>query len=147
MGFTIQADGTITDVNILESSYPDLDEEAVRVVKGMPKWEPAKMGGKPVGSQFSIPINFRLQTIEDSNRDKQTTHPYFKLNKEGGAKLVVEPSNENDCDVRDLQAFRVDGKLLTQGMAIDMSDIESYRNYPPSEEFPGGWCDIKLKKK
>ncbi len=147
VGFTIQADGTITDVNILEGSWPDLDEEAVRVVKEMPKWEPATTGGKPVASRFSIPINFKLQTIEGPKSDKQTTHPYFKLNKEGEAKLVVGPSNEKDCDAREVQAFRVDGKLLTESMTIDMSDIESYKNYPPSAEFPGGLCDIKLKKK
>lgn len=37
-----------------------LQEEAVRVVSSMPKWVPGSQGGKPVGTQFSIPITFQL---------------------------------------------------------------------------------------
>jgi len=37
-----------------------LQEEAVRVVSSMPKWIPGSQGGKPVGTQFSIPITFQL---------------------------------------------------------------------------------------
>ncbi len=148
VGFTVQADGTIADVNILESSWPDLDEEAVRVVKGMPKWKPATIGGEPVLSQLSIPINFRLQTIDESEvMPHMKQENYIKLNKDDGVKLVIGASADNDCDVKDPQAFRVDGKLLTQSMTVDMSDIESYKTYPPSKEFPGGLCDIKLKNK
>ncbi len=149
VGFTIQADGAISDVRILESAWPDLDAEAVRVVKSMPKWQPATTGGIPVASQFSIPINFRLQSMNESEGmppiKKEET--YIKLSENGSAKLVVGPSEEKECDVGDTQAFRVDGKLLTESMTIDMSDIESYKVFPPSEEFPGGLCDIKLKKK
>lgn len=148
VGFTVQADGAISDVRILESAWPDLDAEAVRLVKSMPKWKPATNGGIPVASQFSIPINFRLQSMNESKaapRIKEET--YIKLSENGSAKLVVGPSGEKDCDVRDMQALRIDGKLLTESMTLDLSDIESYKTFPPSEEFPGGLCDIKLKKK
>lgn len=148
VGFIVQADGAISDVSILESSWPDLDDEAMRVVKAMPKWSPATVGGKPVASEYSLPINFRLQTMEESKAaPPMKEETYIKLSENGSAKLVVGPSGEKDCDVRDMQAFRVDGKLLTESMTLDLSDIESYKTFSPSEEFPGGLCDIKLKKK
>ena len=147
VGFIIQSDGSISDVKILESSWEDLDEEAMRVVKAMPKWTPATTDGKPVASQFSIPINFRLQ---DSSETKAVTPkeeaPFIKLSKNGEAKLMVGP-HEKDCEGSEIQAIRVDGKLLTEDMTIDFNDIETYETFPPSEEFPGGLCDIKLKKK
>lgn len=147
VGFIVQSDGSISDVWILESSWPDLDEEAMRVVKTMPKWTPATTDGKPVASQLSIPINFRLQ---DQSEAKATAPkeeaPFIKLSKNGGAKLMVGP-RDKDCEADGLQAVRVDGKLLTEGMTIDLSDIETSETFPPSEEFPGGLWDIKLKKK
>ncbi|MDE6521330.1 MAG: M56 family metallopeptidase [Muribaculaceae bacterium] len=147
VGFVIQSDGSISDVKILESSWPDLDEEAMRVVKAMPKWTPAMTDGKPVASQFSLPINFRLQ---DSSNAKAATPkeeaPFIQLSKNGGAKLMVGP-RDKDCEAADIQAIRVDGKLLTGDMTIDLSDIETSETFPPSEEFPGGLWDIKLKKK
>ena len=148
VGFIIQPDGTITDVNILESSWQDLDEEAMRVVKAMPKWNPATTDGKPVASQYSIPINFRLQNVEGARHaSPKQESPLIKISKNGGAKLIVGTSHDKDCEVKHIQAVRVDGELMTEGMTIDLSDIETYETYPPSEEFPGGLCDIKLKKK
>ena len=147
VGFIIQTDGSISDVKILESSWPDLDEEALRVVKGMPKWNPATTDGKPVACQVSIPINFRLQ---EQSEAKAVTHndgsPFIMLSKNGGAKLMIGPHDE-DCVVESIQAVRVDGNLLTESMVIDLSDIATSETFPPSEEFPFGLWDIKLKKK
>ncbi len=146
VGFIIQSDGSISDVKILESSWPDLDEEAMRVVKAMPKWTPATTDGKPVASQFSLPINFRLQDQSEAKAATPKEAPFIQLSKNGGAKLMVGP-RDKDCEAADIQAIRVDGKLLTGDMTIDLSDIETSETFPPSEEFPGGLWDIKLKKK
>ena len=147
VGFIIQSDGSISDVKILESSWPDLDKEAMRVVKAMPKWTPATTGGRPVASQFSIPINFRLQDSSESKAaSPKEEAPFIQLSKNGGAKLMVGP-HDKDCEVAEIQAIRVDGKLLTEDMTIDLSDIETSETFPPSEEFPGGLWNIKLKKK
>lgn len=58
--FVVNKDGTISDVSILKSVHPSLDMEALRVVRQMPRWTPAKNNGHPVSSYFSLPINFRL---------------------------------------------------------------------------------------
>ncbi len=59
--FVVDKDGSITDIEVLRSSGDaSLDNEAVRVIKSMPKWIPGMNKGKPVRVQYSVPINFRL---------------------------------------------------------------------------------------
>ena len=58
--FVVNMDSTITDVNVIKSVNPHLDEEAVRVVKAMPKWDPGKQRGEPVCVRFTLPVTFRL---------------------------------------------------------------------------------------
>ncbi len=59
--FQVCQDGTLCDARILKSVSPDIDKEALRVVKKMGKWKPALLGGKPVNSFFVLPINFYLE--------------------------------------------------------------------------------------
>lgn len=60
--FTVEKDGSITDIQVLRSSGDaSLDKEAKRVIQSMPKWSPGKQRGKPVRVSYTIPINFRLQ--------------------------------------------------------------------------------------
>lgn len=59
--FVIEKDGSITDINVVRSKGWGMDEEAVRVVKSMPPWKPAKQNGKTVRLKFTLPITFTLQ--------------------------------------------------------------------------------------
>ena len=59
--FVVEADGSITDVKVLRGIGGGCDEEAVRVVKMMPKWNAGKQSGKSVRVQFNLPIKFTLQ--------------------------------------------------------------------------------------
>ena len=58
--FSIEKDGSITDVSLARSVHKLLDEEALRVVKMMPKWKPGQIGGKNVKVQYNLPIVFSL---------------------------------------------------------------------------------------
>jgi protein TonB len=58
--FVIEKDGSISNVKVISSVYPDLDNEAVRVVKIMPKWKPGKQQGKAVRCMYNIPIRFAI---------------------------------------------------------------------------------------
>lgn len=58
--FDVNTDGTISNVQIVRPIDPDLEEEAVRVVKAMPAWQPAISNGTPVKSTFRLPVKFRL---------------------------------------------------------------------------------------
>ena len=61
---TIGEDGTIKEVEITQSVDPALDAEAIRVIKKMPKWEPAQLAGKAV--EYKIPLGF-LFKVEGSD--------------------------------------------------------------------------------
>ena len=62
VGFVVRKDGTVSDVHITKSAgHAVLDEEAMRVVKAMPAWEPGKQKGKPVNVKYNVPITFRLK--------------------------------------------------------------------------------------
>lgn len=61
VGFVVERDGSITDVNILRGVDPSLDREAMRVVKSMPRWNPGKQNGSAVRVKYQFPVSFRLQ--------------------------------------------------------------------------------------
>ena len=59
--FVVEVDGTITDIRVLRGIGGGCDEEAVRVVKNMPKWNAGKQRGQPVRVQYNLPVRFVLQ--------------------------------------------------------------------------------------
>ena len=59
--FIINKDGKVSDVRVVKSVSPELDEEAVKVVAASPKWKPAKHRGQKVRCSMTIPVEFRLE--------------------------------------------------------------------------------------
>lgn len=59
--FVVEVDGSISETKVVKSVDSSLDEEAIRVVKLLPKWNPAMLNGKPVRSKYTLPITFRLK--------------------------------------------------------------------------------------
>jgi protein TonB len=59
--FIIEKNGQISNVKVLRGLGGGLTEEAIRVVKLMPRWLPGKQNGKPVRVQFTLPIKFTLR--------------------------------------------------------------------------------------
>ncbi len=60
--FVVQKDGKVGEVVVLRGNDPDLDKEAVRVVKALPVFIPGKMNGQAVSVWYTVPINFKLQS-------------------------------------------------------------------------------------
>ena len=58
--FVVEKDGSLTDIKVLRDIGSGCGEEAVKVVKSMPKWKPAKQRGKIVRMQFTLPVSFTL---------------------------------------------------------------------------------------
>ncbi len=61
--FVVTKNGTVGEVKVLRSRDPDLDKEAVRVVKTLPKFVPGKMNGHAVNVWYTVPVTFKLQGI------------------------------------------------------------------------------------
>lgn len=60
--FTVETDGSITNIKVLRDIGGGCGQEAVRVVSMMPKWKPGTQRGKPVRVQFNLPIVFKHPT-------------------------------------------------------------------------------------
>jgi protein TonB len=58
----VEKDGSIGDAKVLRGIGYSCDEEALRVVKGMPKWIPGTQNGKAVRVQFNMPVKFKLES-------------------------------------------------------------------------------------
>lgn len=68
IAFTVETDGSITEICISKSSGNTLlDNEAIRVVESMPKWTPGEQSGKPVRVAFTLPVTFHLNNADKYN--------------------------------------------------------------------------------
>lgn len=61
--FVVTKDGSVGQVKVMRGKDPDLDKEAVRVVKSLPKFIPGKMNGQAVNVWYTLPISFKLQGV------------------------------------------------------------------------------------
>ncbi len=59
--FVVNKDGSIVEPKVMRSVDTSLDNEAMRVIKSMPKWTPGKQRGKAVRVRYTVPVLFRLQ--------------------------------------------------------------------------------------
>ena len=60
ISFVVEKDGSLSDYKILRHVHDDMDKEAIRIVKSMPKWTPAIEKGKYVRCKYVIPVTFKL---------------------------------------------------------------------------------------
>ncbi|MBP5241941.1 MAG: energy transducer TonB [Bacteroidales bacterium] len=60
VSFVVEKDGSISNVKVLRDIGYGCGEEAVRVVKAMPRWKPGMQRGKNVRVQYTLPLNFQL---------------------------------------------------------------------------------------
>ena len=68
--FVVHKDGRIDGVSIIKSSGDSfLDNEAIRVVKCMPKWTPAKLNGRSVATWYMLPLKFSLGDDKPTNNE------------------------------------------------------------------------------
>ena len=58
--FSVKTDGALDNFSIVRLVDPDLESEALRLVKGMPAWTPATVSGTPVESESTVPVTFTL---------------------------------------------------------------------------------------
>lgn len=58
--FVVKKDGSIGDVKVVRSVDKDLDKEAVRVIKSLPKFIPGRQNGEPVSVWYTVPVAFKL---------------------------------------------------------------------------------------
>lgn len=102
--YVVQSSGEISDVTVIRGIDPALDNEAMRVIKAMPKWIPGKQNGKDVDVYYTLPIIFKLKGAsqkEGTGNPNETV--VNKGNSEGNKKPVgvaslreVKPGETSD---------------------------------------------------
>ena len=85
VSFVVEKDGSVNEVKVMRGIGGGCDEEAVRVIKGMPKWKPGMQKGKPVRVSYMMPLNFKLSDDQPEKPAQQTdaNKPNMKPDKNG----------------------------------------------------------------
>ena len=73
--FYIETDGSVSNVKVLKSVHPLLDNEAVRVISSMPKWTPGTKDKRPVRQRMGLPITFSDKMMGTRNTMPAVTGP------------------------------------------------------------------------
>jgi tonB family C-terminal domain len=61
VSFVVEADGSISHAKVARGISAELNKEALRVVRAMPKWEPGRHQGKVVRTRYVLPVVYRLK--------------------------------------------------------------------------------------
>lgn len=61
LSFVIEKDGSLTNIEVMQSPDRSLAEEAIRVLKTSPKWEPGKQRNQPVRVKYTLPVAFQIR--------------------------------------------------------------------------------------
>ncbi len=135
--FVIETDGSISDVSVVKEVYPSIDEEAIRVVKSMPKWTPGEQDGKKVRVKFMMPITFKLQ---GSSENKTVPLEIIPTGGKGNGPdpLFIVDGKEVSSDV----VIKIDSKTIESITVLkDKAAVEVY-----GAKGKNGVVEVKLKK-
>ena len=146
---TIRADGSLSDFEIIQSSYPELDAEAIRVISSMPAWTPAQADGKAVASFYTLPIQFKLpasKTAKPKKSDKAFEEIVVVGYGRGADNSKTIQLRNSDLSGPNAPTITVDGQKVNTLDNIDPENIESISVFKDKPEYPNGLVEITLKK-
>ena len=110
--FIIEKDGSVTGARIIRTVDPQLDAEAMRIIRNMPKWTPGMQDGKPVRVKYLLPVNFRLDGNDKTISSSENTE-YYVDNKLVDATILktIDPKTVDHIDVLKNESDQM-GKVL-----------------------------------
>lgn len=111
--FVVNSDGHVDRVKVARGVNPDLDQEAVRVVKSSPKWAPGKQRGKVVNVAYTIPIIFSLDDVAKV-KEEIPIDMNFSITEDNFVKIKA-----NDI------LFIVDGKQVKDSIQIPVDEFKT----------------------
>lgn len=119
--FTVEKDGSITDAKIVKSQGEAFDNEALRVINGMPKWIPGTQNGKAVCVKYTLPITFSTTDSDKKIKSVRTIDMYDNGGKQPEGKVV---SRKAEMFSSEDFVLVVNGKVVEALSGIKPSDIE-----------------------
>lgn len=112
VGFKVEKDGSLSNLRIKKSSDARLNNEALRVVRSMPKWKPALEDGKPIEMEYVLPVMFKLNDPSLYERDSVYLMPEERAMFPGGDVACQEWLRDNVRYPADCQRQKVEGRVL-----------------------------------
>ena len=98
--FIVEKDGRVTGARAMTSVDPQLDAEALRIIRNMPKWTPGMQDGKPVRVKYLVPVTFRLDGSEKAISFSEDTEYYVDTIKVDASILkTIDPKTIDHMDV------------------------------------------------
>ncbi len=137
VSFVVEKDGSITNVRVVKSVTPALDEEAIRVVKAMPKWNPGMQNGEPVRVNYTVPISFQLYGGKtDVNAPSGST---IHMGTPGNVQplYVVDGKEMNWADIQKIDPAKIESMTI-------LKNEDATKKY--GEKGKNGVVVIQLKK-
>lgn len=136
LSYVVEKDGTLSDIQLAGKKLGyGTDEEAVRVLKLSPRWNPGLVDGKPVAVKYHIPISFTLSEKTKANSDTKESVEHTTLNGKVSNVVVVKTTGSNaemrigSINVKDGKEpiYIIDGVVATkQAMEkLSSNDIQS----------------------
>lgn len=119
--FTVEKDGSITDARIVRSQGEAFDNEALRVINGMPKWIPGMQNGKAVSVKYLLPITFSTTDSDKKIKSVRTIDMNDNGGKQPEGKVV---SRKAEMFSSEDFVLVVNGKVVEALNGIKPSDIE-----------------------
>lgn len=119
--FTVEKDGSITHAKIVRSQGEAFDNEALRVINGMPKWIPGMQNGKAVSVKYTLPITFSTTDGDKKIKSVRTIDMNDNGGKQPEGKVV---SRKAEMFSSEDFVLVVNGKVVEALSGIKPSDIE-----------------------
>ena len=151
VGFVVEKDGSVSEVKVLKGIGKLCDEEAVRVVKSMPKWKPGRQDGKPVRVHYNMPFNFKLSDGESAKPAKKAdaSQSDMKPDKNGVYQIVEEmprfPGDEKALKEYLQSNIEVPKKYKDNDDEIRLNEYRTFVRFVVTED--GSISDVNLIKK
>jgi TonB family protein len=118
--FVINTDGTIQDVQILKSVGFGCDEEAIRLIKSVPRWIPGKQSGRAVRSRFTQPITF---VISDNNFQEP-----LEKNHNNHENEISKSENGVQSEIRKINGIQISPSFVLPNIRRGLNIVENQKH-------------------
>lgn len=95
ISFVVNKNGFVRNPKVVKSLGHGTDEEALRVVIMMPRWQPAHQNGTPVDMEYTLPIQFHLESQEAGEKQGSIDLPGNQATNEATAQSPANPTKES----------------------------------------------------
>jgi TonB family protein len=137
IALTVEKDGSLTDIKSVRDVGYGSAEEAIRVLKKSPKWQPGYQNGSPVRVRYTLPISFNLEKNKDKDLGDTTSKvtfdykvdvpetPEYTEHKDTSRKYNMVLGD--DFDFSSSALYLLDGKVVPDLDHVDFNNISTMR--------------------